>query len=201
MRLLLVDNFDSFVYNLAQLFGALGADPVVVRSDHSLDDLKAVGAEAVVISPGPGTPADSGVSLEAIDHFAGKVPLLGVCLGHQCIGAAFGGSVDRAPVGPVHGKTSEVTHNNQGVFAGLPSPFIATRYHSLAVEESPWPEVLEITARSSDGIVMGVRHRELPIEGVQFHPESVLTVDGPQMMRNFLISAGLKDQGFVAPAQ
>lgn len=193
MRLLLIDNFDSFVYNLAQLFGALGADPVVLRNDHTLEDLKAVGAEAVVISPGPGTPRDSGVSLEAIDYFAGKVAMLGVCLGHQCIGAAFGGSVDRASVGPVHGKTSEVTHNNQGVFAGLPSPFIATRYHSLAVEEEPWPDVLEITARSSDGVVMGVRHRELAIEGVQFHPESVLTVDGPQLMKNFLTSAGFKN--------
>jgi anthranilate synthase/aminodeoxychorismate synthase-like glutamine amidotransferase len=186
MRLLLVDNFDSFTYNLAQAFGALGAEPVVLRNDHPLDELIAVEPQGVVISPGPGTPKDTGVSLEAIEHFAGKVPILGVCLGHQCIGAVFGGHVDRAPVGPVHGKTSEVTHNGAGVFAGLPSPFTATRYHSLAVDEDPWPDELEITARSEDGVVMGVRHRELPIEGVQFHPESVLTFEGPHLLANFL---------------
>lgn len=194
MRLLLVDNFDSFVYNIAQAFGALGADPIVLRNDHTLGELKAVEPDAVVISPGPGTPADSGVSLEAIEHFAGRVPLLGVCLGHQCIGAVFGGNVDRAPVGPVHGKTSRVTHSGEGVFRGLPSPFTATRYHSLAVDEEPWPDVLEITARSEDGIVMGVRHRELAVEGVQFHPESVLTVEGPRLMQNFLVDAELRTQ-------
>ena len=185
MRLLLVDNFDSFVYNLAQAFGVLGAEPVVIRSDRPLDELIAAEPDAVVISPGPGTPLEAGISLEAIRHFAGRVPLLGVCLGHQCIAEAFGGRVERASVGPVHGKTSEITHNDQGVFKGLPSPFIATRYHSLAMEEDI-PEALEVTARSSDGVVMGVRHRELAVEGVQFHPESVLTDEGPHLLKNFL---------------
>lgn len=185
MRLLLVDNFDSFVYNLAQAFGALGAEPVVIRSDRPLDEFIAAEPDAVVISPGPGTPLDAGTSLEAIRHFAGRVPLLGVCLGHQCIAEAFGGRVERAAVGPVHGKTSEITHDDQGVFKGLPSPFIATRYHSLAIEED-LPEALEVTARSSDGVVMGVRHRELAVEGVQFHPESVLTDEGPHLLKNFL---------------
>lgn len=188
MKLLIVDNFDSFTYNLAQVFGALGTEPVVLRSDSSLEDLIAVDPDAVVISPGPGTPKDAGVSIQAIEHFGPRIPLLGVCLGHQCIGAVYGGNIDRAPVGPVHGKTSEVTHEDVGVFAGLPSPFIATRYHSLAVDESPWPEELEITARSEDGIVMGVKHREHPVEGVQFHPESVLTTEGPRLLENFLRS-------------
>jgi anthranilate synthase/aminodeoxychorismate synthase-like glutamine amidotransferase len=189
MKLLIVDNFDSFTYNLAQAFGALGAEPVVIRSDRPLSELIEVDPGAVVISPGPGTPKDAGVSLEAIEHFGSRVPVLGVCLGHQCIGAVYGGRVDRAPVGPVHGKTSEVTHDDAGVFQGIPSPFTATRYHSLAVEEEPWPEVLTITARSEDGIVMGVRHRELPVEGVQFHPESILTFEGPRLLSNFLRSA------------
>lgn len=188
MRLLLVDNFDSFVYNLAQAFGTLGAEPVVIRSDRPLEELVAIEPDAVVISPGPGTPKDAGVSMEAIEHFAGKVPVLGVCLGHQCIGAVFGGNVDRAPVGPVHGKTSQVTHNDAGVFHGLSSPFIATRYHSLAVDADPWPDELEVTARSEDGIVMGVKHRELAVEGVQFHPESVLTFEGPKLLENFVRS-------------
>lgn len=189
MKLLLIDNFDSFVYNLAQAFGALGADPVVLRSDRSLDELIATEPDAIVISPGPGTPLESGVSIEAIRHFsAQRVPMLGVCLGHQCITEAFGGRVERAGVGPVHGKTSEITHDDRGVFKGLPSPFIATRYHSLAVEEAI-PDVLEVTARSSDGIVMGLRHRDLPVEGVQFHPESVLTDEGPKLMQNFLTAA------------
>ena len=186
MRLLLIDNYDSFVYNLAQAFGALGADPVVIRNDASLDELTKVDAAAVVVSPGPGAPEDAGVSVDAIKHFAGKVPVLGVCLGHQCIGLAFGGRVDRATVGPVHGKTSEIAHEDHGVFAGLPRPFTATRYHSLAIEEETFPADLEVTARSEDGVVMGVRHRELAVEGVQFHPESVLTKDGPKLMRNFL---------------
>jgi anthranilate synthase/aminodeoxychorismate synthase-like glutamine amidotransferase len=191
MRLLLIDNFDSFVYNIAQAFGALGAEPVVIRNDASLTDLIGVNPDAVVVSPGPGSPSESGVSMEAIAHFGLETPLLGVCLGHQCIGATFGGNVDRAPVGPVHGKTSRVTHDGKGVFEGLPKPFTATRYHSLAVDESPWPDDLEITARSEDGIVMGVRHKSLPIEGVQFHPESVLCTDGPRLMANFLRKAEL----------
>jgi anthranilate synthase/aminodeoxychorismate synthase-like glutamine amidotransferase len=189
VRLLLVDNFDSFVYNLAQAFGTLGADPVVVRNTATIADLAAVQPDAVVISPGPGRPDESGVSRAAIDHFSGSVPVLGVCLGHQCIGEVFGGRVERAAVGPVHGKTSTIEHSGAGVFAGLPVPFIATRYHSLAIDEGAWPTDLEVTARSDDGIVMGVKHKTLAVEGVQFHPESVLTADGPKLLRNFLDSA------------
>ena len=186
MRLLLIDNFDSFVYNLAQAFGTLGAEPVVIRNDASLAELEAVRPDAVVISPGPGTPADAGVSVEAIKRFGGDVPVLGVCLGHQCIGVAYGGRIERASVGPRHGKTSEINHDGSGVFAGLPDPFVATRYHSLAIEESSFPNSLDVTARSEDGVVMGVKHRQLDVEGVQFHPESVLTTDGPKLLENFL---------------
>ena len=189
MRLLLVDNFDSFVYNLAQAFGAIGAEPIVVRNDASVEELEDTTPDAVVISPGPGTPADAGVSVAAIKAFAGRVPILGVCLGHQCIGEAFGGRVDRASVGPVHGKTSEITHDGTGVFGGLPDRFVATRYHSLAIEQESFPDELRVTAHSDDGVVMGVAHRELPVEGVQFHPESVLTTDGPALLENFLKSA------------
>jgi anthranilate synthase/aminodeoxychorismate synthase-like glutamine amidotransferase len=189
VRVLLIDNYDSFVYNLAQAFGALGADPVVVRNKTALDELEELGAGALVVSPGPGRPEEAGVSIAAIDRFAGRMPILGVCLGHQCIGVAFGGTVGRASVGPMHGKTSPIKHDDRGVFGHLPSPFIATRYHSLAIEEESWPATLEISARSDDGIVMGVRHKELPIEGVQFHPESVLTADGPKLLQNFLETA------------
>ena len=186
MRLLLIDNFDSFVYNLAQAFGSLGVEPVVLRNDVGVDELDAVQPAAVCVSPGPGAPAGAGVSVAAIKHFAGRVPLLGVCLGHQCIGAAFGGRVERAPIGPVHGKTSRVSHDGKTVFTGLPSPFVATRYHSLCVTDGEIPADLEVTATSEDGVVMGVRHRELPVEGVQFHPESVLTLDGPKLLENFV---------------
>ncbi|HEU4480865.1 MAG TPA: aminodeoxychorismate/anthranilate synthase component II [Actinomycetota bacterium] len=189
VKLLLVDNFDSFVYNLAQSFGSLGAEPVVIRNDATIDDLERVDPDAVVISPGPGDPGEAGISVEAIKAFAGRVPVLGVCLGHQCIGSAFGGRIERASVGPVHGKTSAISHNDVGVFADLPSPFVATRYHSLAIDETVWPSDLEVTARSDDGIVMGVKHREMKVEGVQFHPESVLTERGPQLLANFLDSA------------
>lgn len=189
VKVLLVDNFDSFVYNLAQAFGALGADPVVLRNDVGLAELDAVRPDAVVISPGPGTPQDAGVSVDAIEHFSTRVPVLGVCLGHQCIGTVFGGTVDRATVGPVHGKTSSITHDGKGVFAGIESPMIATRYHSLAIEPDSFPDVLEITAHSDDGVVMGARHTELPVEGVQFHPESVLTAEGPRLLKNFLATA------------
>lgn len=189
MKLLLVDNFDSFVYNLAQAFGALGAEPVVVRNDATVDALVAVRPDAVVISPGPGTPSEAGVSRESVEVFASQgTPVLGVCLGHQCIGEVFGGFVDRAPVGPVHGKTSRITHEGAGVFAGLPSPFVATRYHSLAIDPNRWPDALEVTATSEDGTIMGTRHKELPVEGVQFHPESVLTFEGPKLMKTFLDS-------------
>jgi len=188
MRLLLVDNYDSFVYNLAQAFGALGAEPVVVRNDASIGELERTRPDAVVISPGPGDPDEAGVSVQAIRTFAPRVPVLGVCLGHQCIGAAFGGRIDRAPVGPVHGKTSLVDHDGSGVFSGLPTPLTATRYHSLAIEDETFPSGLRVTARSEDGVVMGVAHRELPVEGVQFHPESVLTTDGPALLENFVKS-------------
>ncbi len=189
VRVLLLDNRDSFVWNLAQALGALGADPVVARSD-------AVGVEAIaadppdllVVSPGPCGPAEAGVSVAAIRALAGRVPVLGVCLGHQCIAAAFGGRVVRAPR-PRHGKTSEVRHDGRGVLRGLPDPLRAARYHSLAVEEAGLPEGLEVTARSEDGVVMGLRHREFPVEGVQFHPESFLTPDGPSLLRNFLEGA------------
>ncbi len=186
MRLLLVDNYDSFVFNLAQAFGALGAEPVVVRNDATVGELEALAPDAVVISPGPGTPAEAGVSIEAIKTFANKVPVLGVCLGHQCIGEAFGGRVERAAVGPVHGKTSEITHDGRTVFESLPEPFTAARYHSLSIDPASFPEQLEVTARSEDGVVMAVRHRELAVEGVQFHPESVLCPDGPRLLKNFL---------------
>ena len=190
LKLLLVDNFDSFVYNLAQAFGALGADPVVLRNNVGLDQLEGVRPDAVVISPGPGTPDDAGVSVAAIEHFSTRVPVLGVCLGHQCIGTVFGGIVDRADVGPVHGKTSPITHDGRGVFEGIESPMVATRYHSLAIVPASFPDVLEVTSHSDDGVVMGARHRELPVEGVQFHPESVLSAEGPRLLKNFLASAG-----------
>jgi anthranilate synthase component II len=185
VRVLLIDNYDSFVYNLAQAFGALGAEPVVVRNDSSIDELASIRPDAVVVSPGPGAPEDAGVSVEAVRELGARVPLLGVCLGHQCIGAAFGGRVVWAPR-PMHGKTSGIKHDGRGVFEDIPSPFEATRYHSLAVLEEPFPDVLEVTARSPDGVVMGLRHRELPVEGVQFHPESVITTEGPALLANFL---------------
>jgi anthranilate synthase component 2 len=186
VRLLLIDNYDSFVYNLAQAFGELGAEPIVVRNDASIDELEQTHPDAVVISPGPGTPSDAGVSVDAVKHFGQRMPVLGVCLGHQCIAAAFGARVDRAPVGPVHGKTSLVSHTGDGVFEGLPSPFESTRYHSLAVEEKSLPDDLVVTATSDDGVIMGVKHTKQAIEGVQFHPESILTVVGPRLLKNFL---------------
>jgi anthranilate synthase component 2 len=190
VRVLLIDNYDSFVFNLAQAFGALGAEPVVVRNDAGLGDLRAIDPAALVVSPGPGDPEGAGVSVTAIRSLGAEVPVLGVCLGHQCIGAAFGGSIGRAAPGPVHGKVSGVKHCGDGLFAGLSNPMQATRYHSLAIEEGDrWPPDLEVTARAEDGVVMGVRHRELAIEGVQFHPESVLCPEGPRLLANFLDAA------------
>jgi anthranilate synthase component II len=186
LRLLLIDNFDSFVYNLAQAFGTLGAEPVVVRNDASIKDLEDVDPDAVVVSPGPGTPDDAGVSVDAIKRFGSLMPVLGVCLGHQCIGAAFGGRVDRAQVGPRHGKLSRIAHDGKRIYADLPQDFEATRYHSLAVEEGPFPADLDVTAHADDGTVMGLRHKELDVEGVQFHPESVLVEEGPRLLANFL---------------
>jgi len=185
-RVLVIDNYDSFVYNLVQELGELGAEPVVFRNDAiDVDGIRAARPDAVLISPGPGRPEDGGVSLAAIAALAGEVPLLGVCLGNQCIGQAYGGEIVSAPH-LMHGKTSEIHHDGTGIFAGLPNPFVATRYHSLVVRPESVPAALEVTARSSDGVVMGLRHRDLPVEGVQFHPESVLTASGPALLANFL---------------
>jgi anthranilate synthase component II len=186
-RVLVIDNYDSFVYNLVQYLGELGAEPVVHRHDQvTLPDLRALAPDAVLVSPGPGRPEDAGVSNEAIRAFGGEgVPVLGVCLGHQCIGQLYGGDVVRAPR-VMHGKTSTISHDGAGVFAGLPERITATRYHSLVVERDSVPDVLAVTAESEDGLVMGLRHRELPVEGVQFHPESILTEDGKGLLRNFL---------------
>jgi anthranilate synthase component II len=185
-RVLVVDNYDSFVYNLVQELGELGADPVVFRNDAiSVDGIRAERPDAVLISPGPGRPEEGGVSLSAIAELAGNIPILGVCLGHQCIGQVFGGTVEAAPH-LMHGKTSEIHHDGLGLFAGLPNPFVATRYHSLVVNPDSVPAALVVTATSTDGVIMGLRHRELPIEGVQFHPESVLTASGPALLGNFL---------------
>jgi anthranilate synthase component II len=186
-RVLVIDNYDSFVYNLVQYLGELGAEPIVHRHDAvTIDEMEAIGPDAVLVSPGPGRPADAGRSNEAIRHFGERgVPVLGVCLGLQCIGELYGGAVVRAPH-VMHGKTSEITHHNKGVFEGLPNPLTATRYHSLVVAKDTVPEVLEITAESDDGLVMGLRHRVHMIEGVQFHPESILTDAGHALLRNFL---------------
>jgi anthranilate synthase/aminodeoxychorismate synthase-like glutamine amidotransferase len=185
-RVLVVDNYDSFVYNLVQYLGELGASPVVVRNDErSVAELLDLAPDAVLVSPGPGTPEDAGVSNEVITTFGPRVPVLGVCLGHQCIGQVYGGRVVRAPQ-VMHGKTSLIRHDGAGVFAGLPQPFEATRYHSLVVDRDSVPACLEITAETDDGVVMGLRHRDLPVEGVQFHPESVLTVGGHDLLRTFL---------------
>ncbi len=184
---LVIDNYDSFTYNLVQYLGELGARVVVRRNDEaSIDDLRALTHSRVVISPGPGRPEQAGVSLDAIKEFGARMPLLGVCLGHQAIGLAFGGEVIRAPQ-PVHGKTSTVEHTGTGVFAGLSSSFQAGRYHSLVVAERTLPADLEVTARTrEDSLIMGLRHKSLPIHGVQFHPESVLTNEGRRILRNFL---------------
>ena len=188
-HVLVIDNYDSFVYNLVQYLGELGAEPAVHRHDElTLDTIEAMSPDGILISPGPGRPEDAGVSNAVIERLAGRVPILGVCLGHQCIGQVFGARVVRAPE-VVHGKTSVVHHRGQGVLAGLPEPFEATRYHSLVIDPVSVPPELEVTATTDDGTVMAVRHRELAVEGVQFHPESILTTPGKQLMANFL--AGL----------
>ena len=187
-RVLVVDNYDSFVYNLVQYLGELGAEPLVHRHDElSLAEIEALEPDAVLISPGPGRPEDAGLSNEVIRRFAGRRPVLGVCLGHQCLGQVYGAEVVRAAE-IMHGKTSLIHHTGVGVFAGLPSPFEATRYHSLVVDRGSVPAELEITAWTDDGTVMGLRHRhhEIPVEGVQFHPESILTASGHDLLRNFL---------------
>ncbi|MGO9127375.1 MAG: anthranilate synthase component II [Terriglobales bacterium] len=185
-----LDNYDSFTYNLVQYIGEMGAEVEVRRNDQvTVTDVEAMQPERILISPGPCTPKEAGISIELIRHFAGKVPILGVCLGHQAIGAAFGGEVVRAPK-LMHGKTSEVRHDGKTIFRGLSSPLTATRYHSLMVQEENLPNDLEVSAWISDGTgsrtIMGLRHRRFPVEGVQFHPESVLTIEGKQLIRNFL---------------
>ena len=190
-RVFLVDNYDSFTYNIVQELGELGAEVEVARHDaFTLDDLEQLGPDAIVISPGPGTPADAGLSNDVIRTFGGRIPMLGVCLGHQCIAEVYGGKVVRAPE-LVHGKTSLISHDGKGLFAGLPQPFDATRYHSLVVEASSVPPCLTVTATTDSGLIMGLRHTELAVEGVQFHPESILTSAGMDLLANFLRSLRL----------
>jgi anthranilate synthase component II len=193
-RVVVIDNYDSFVYNLVQYLGELGAEPVVVRNDElDLAGIRALLPDRVLVSPGPGRPADAGISCEVIAGLGAEgVPVLGVCLGHQCVGEVYGGAVVRAPE-IMHGKTSLIHHGGAGVLAGLPDPFVATRYHSLVVDPGSIPECLEVTAHTADGTVMGLRHRSLPVQGVQFHPESILTRSGHDLLANFL--------GVPAPAQ
>ncbi len=190
--ILVIDNYDSFTFNLVQYLGELQQEVVVLRNDAATPErVGGLAPSSILISPGPGTPDDSGESCEIIREFGKKTPILGVCLGHQCIGQVFGGKVIRAPR-LMHGKTSRITHEGSSVFQGLPNPFTATRYHSLIVEEASLPHMLEITARSEDdNLIMGLRHREFPIHGVQFHPESILTSDGRAMLQNFLDLAGV----------
>ncbi|MCW5235326.1 aminodeoxychorismate/anthranilate synthase component II [Verminephrobacter eiseniae] len=186
MRLLMIDNYDSFTYIIVQYLGELGADVEVFRNDAiTLEGIAARAPERLVISPGPGSPAEAGISVPAIGHFAGKLPILGVCLGHQSIGAAFGGTIVRARQ-LMHGKTSVINTTQKGLFAGLPRQFTVNRYHSLAIERASCPGMLEVTAWTEDGEIMGVRHKTLPIEGVQFHPESILTEHGHALLKNFL---------------
>ena len=184
---LVIDNYDSFTYNLVQYLGELGASVIVRRNDETtIDEIRSLNPDRILISPGPGRPEHAGITLEVITTFGEAVPTLGVCLGHQAMGLAFGGAVIRAPL-PMHGKTSTVEHDGRGIFAGIGSAFQASRYHSLIVGEEGWPADLEITARSKeDGLVMGLRHRRWPLHGVQFHPESILTHEGRRMLRNFL---------------
>ena len=189
VRLLVVDNYDSFVYNLVQELGELGAELHVRRHDAvDVAGIRAQSPDAVVLSPGPGRPEDAGVSLDVVRELAGEVPIFGVCLGHQAIGQAFGAEIVRAPA-PMHGKTSEVHHCGTGIFEGLPNPFVATRYHSLVVAPESVPSALEVTATTTDGVIMGLRHRSLPVEGVQFHPESILTGVGTALLASFLAQA------------
>jgi para-aminobenzoate synthetase component II len=200
VRILVIDNYDSFVFNLVQYLGQLGAECEVRRNDEiSVAEVGTFGAAGVLLSPGPGTPERAGIMMDLIAAYAGKLPLFGVCLGHQAIGAAFGATVTRAPE-LLHGKTSLVHHDGHGVLAGLPDPFTATRYHSLAVVPSTLPDELQVTGRTEPGVVMAMRHRDLPVEGVQFHPESVLTEGGHTMLANWLAECGLPAALQAAPA-
>jgi anthranilate synthase component II len=187
--ILMIDNYDSFTYNLVQYLGELGADVRVYRNDQiTVAEIKRLAPEKIVISPGPCTPTEAGISCDVIREFAGRVPLLGVCLGHQCIGEVFGGEIVRAPA-LFHGKTSMIYHDGRTIFRGLPRPFEATRYHSLVIRRESLPDCLELSAETDDGVIMGVRHRELLVEGVQFHPESILTREGKQLLAHFLSQA------------
>jgi anthranilate synthase/aminodeoxychorismate synthase-like glutamine amidotransferase len=198
--ILLIDNYDSFTYNLYQYLCELGAEVEVRRNDSlTVDDVERMAPEAIVISPGPGRPEDGGISIETIQRLGDRTPLLGVCLGHQCIAAAFGGDVVRAPE-LRHGKTSMIRHNNTGIFAGLDNPFEAVRYHSLIADAGTLPSVLEVTAQTDDGLIMGVKHKTAPVHGVQFHPESVLTHAGKQLLENFLELAAVKRSREGVPA-
>ena len=189
MKLLMIDNYDSFTYNIVQYFGELGAEVEVLRNDEvTLTDIEARAPDRLVISPGPCSPAEAGISVAAIQHFAGRLPILGVCLGHQAIGAAFGGKIIRSQQ-LMHGKTSVITTTQEGVFANLPEKFVVNRYHSLAIERASCPDVLAVTAWTDDGEIMGVRHKTLAIQGVQFHPESILTEHGHALLKNFLLQA------------
>jgi len=184
--ILLIDNYDSFTFNLYQYLAELGADVLVRRNDQiTIDEIDLMSPERIVVSPGPCTPAEAGISVEVFRHFAGRVPLLGVCLGHQSLAVAFGGIVTRAP-SLMHGKISSISHDGRGIFSGLPSPFTATRYHSLVVDQENLPDCLEVSARSEHGLIMGLRHREYEVDGVQFHPESILTTVGKDLLANFL---------------
>jgi anthranilate synthase/aminodeoxychorismate synthase-like glutamine amidotransferase len=188
--LLVIDNYDSFTYNLVQYLGELGAELEVYRNDAiTVEEVERLAPAGIVVSPGPGTPTEAGVSMSVIRRCAERIPILGVCLGHQAIGEVFGGVVERAPV-PVHGKTALIHHDGRGVFTSLPSPFEATRYHSLVVRRADLPACLEISAESEDGLIMGLRHHTLPVEGVQFHPESILTASGKALLGNFLARLG-----------
>jgi anthranilate synthase/aminodeoxychorismate synthase-like glutamine amidotransferase len=184
--ILVIDNYDSFTYNLVQYLGELGAEPVVYRNDAiTIEQMRKLKPERILISPGPGVPSDAGATIDAILAFVGEIPILGVCLGHQAIGEAFGGRVVRAPY-LMHGKTSEICHDSATIFRGLPYRFKATRYHSLIVEKEDLPDSLEVSATTPDGLIMGLRHRKFPVEGVQFHPESVMTEHGKKLLQNFL---------------
>lgn len=186
MKILVIDNYDSFTYNLVQLLGSFDCEIVVKRNDETyVNEINKINPDKILISPGPGKPEDSKISLDAIKEFGKRIPVLGVCLGHQAIGICFGGKVIRAPK-LMHGKTSRIKHNEKGIFRSIPQNFIATRYHSLIVDKKTLPECLEITANSEDGIIMGIRHKQYPIEGIQFHPESILTSEGKNLIKNWL---------------
>jgi anthranilate synthase/aminodeoxychorismate synthase-like glutamine amidotransferase len=199
--IVVIDNYDSFTYNLVQYLGEMTGDVRVFRNDElSVGDVLATEPRAVVISPGPCTPAEAGISTALVAELAGRVPILGVCLGHQCIGAAFGGRIVRGRA-PVHGKVSEIRHDGRTIYEGLPAPFAATRYHSLIIERDSLPDALEVSAELADGTIMGVRHRSAPVEGVQFHPESVLTAAGKELLKNFLRLASIQTGGQTASAR